>query len=195
MKSSAGKLFSAFGFTQLVMIVAIGAALFLAYTPWRWGKVRDELLAKFPQVDHIDGSTLERWIRESKADATRQGPTVLDVRSAAEFNAGHLPSAKNVRAGAKPGEMGLLTTPENREAELRRPVVVYCAVGYDSSEVAEYLKRNGFTRVQMLDGGIFRWANDARPLVDGNGAVVNRVHPGASVHVGLLERSARASIP
>ena len=70
MKRSAGKIFSAFGFTQLVMVVAIGAALFLAYDPWRWGKVMDELQAKFPQVDRIEGVMLERWVAEtSKAGA------------------------------------------------------------------------------------------------------------------------------
>jgi rhodanese-related sulfurtransferase len=195
MKSSAGKLFSAFGFTQLVMVVAIGAALWLAYEPWRWGKVRDELLQKFPAVDHIDGATLERWLRDVKEDSAKQGPLLIDVRPEAEFATSHLPTARRVNPGDRPEAMQLLTAPEKREEELRRPIVVYCAVGYESSEVADSLKRTGFSRVQMLDGGIFRWANDGRPLLDGNGVVVRTVNGGSSKNIGMLNRSARAKQP
>lgn len=195
MKGSAGKIFTAFGFTQLVIVVAIGAALFLAYEPWRWGKIRGELLAKYPQVDRIDGATLDRWMKEAKAAPEKQGPLILDVRSGADFRVSHLPGANHVNLGATQEEMFLLSTPERRAAELLRPIVVYCAVGFESAQLADQLKRGGFTRVQMLDMGIFRWANDRRPLVNADGASMGAVSVGNSPHAGLLDRSKRTPSP
>ena len=195
MKRSAGKIFTAFGFTQLVMIMAIGAALFLAYDPWRWGKIREELLEKFPQVDRIDGETLDRWVREAKEAPEKQGPLILDVRSDADFRVSHLPGANHVNIGATAEEMLLLSTPDRRAADLLRPIVIYCAVGFESAELASRLKRGGFSRVQMLEMGIFRWANERRPLVNADGAPVEVTSAGNSLHSGLLDRSKRAPLP
>jgi rhodanese-related sulfurtransferase len=58
----------------------------------------------------------------------------------------------------------------------REPVVVYCSVGWRSSEVAEALQRSGYRDVRNLKGGIFTWANEGRPLYrDGRRVFV--VHP------------------
>ena len=195
MKRAAGKFLSAFGFTQLVMIVAIGFALYLAYEPWRWGRVKDELHRRFPLVtDVIEPVKLDQWLRDVKADPAKQGPQILDARTLPEFTVSHLPGARHVLVGMDLAEMGLLTTPENRDAELKHPIVCYCAVGYESSELIERLKRLGFTRVQMLEGGIFRWANEKRPLVDASDAVASAVHSGQSPYSGLLHRAARAKV-
>lgn len=174
------------------MILAIGTALFLAYDPWRWGRVREELLVRFPQVDHIEGMVLERWIAEAKAAPEKQGPLILDVRAAADFAVSHLPGASLVNVGATPEQMLLLSTADRRDAELLRPIVLYCALGFESSELADRLKRSGFRRVQMLEGGIFRWANERRPLVNSAGAPATEVSAGNSPHAGLLDRSIRA---
>ena len=56
------------------------------------------------------------------------------------------------------------------------PVVTYCAVGYRSAEFAARLGAAAFTHVQNLEGSIFRWANEHRPLVS-DGAPAWRVHP------------------
>ena len=148
MNRTAGKIFSAFGLTQLVMIVAIGIALSLAYDPWRWGTVLDELQAKFPQVDRIEGVSLEQWV----AEVSKVGPLILDARSEAEYRVAHIPGAHRVNVAATPEEMLLISTPERRDADLRRPIVVYCSVGFESGEIADRLKRAGFNKVQMLSG-------------------------------------------
>ena len=103
MKPGAAKTFSAFGFTQLLMVVAIGFALFLAYDPWRWGQVREELLAKFPNVDRIEGAMLERWVAEVKGDPTKVGPQILDVRSEAEYRVSHIPGGAPRECGRDAG--------------------------------------------------------------------------------------------
>ena len=46
-------------------------------------------------------------------------------------------------------------------------IVAYCSVGYRSSVFAERLQRAGYLNVRQLDGGIFQWANEGRPLAGG----------------------------
>ena len=45
--------------------------------------------------------------------------------------------------------------------------MTYCAVGYRSAEMATQLRAAGFTNVRNLEGSIFQWANEHRPLVHG----------------------------
>ena len=51
-----------------------------------------------------------------------------------------------------------------RGVPANRRIVVYCSVGYRSSELAEFLMKTGFTEVYNLEGSIFRWANEGRPV-------------------------------
>ena len=48
-------------------------------------------------------------------------------------------------------------------------IVVYCSVGYRSGEYAEELQEAGFTNVYNLYGGIFKWVNEGREVVNYNG--------------------------
>src|SRR5262245_43458936 len=91
---------SPFAITQILMAVVIGAALWLAYTPWRWGQVRDEVRTRFPAVKRIEGIRLQEWM------ATRaiEPPVLLDVRSAAEYDFSRLPGARRVSPGASIAE-------------------------------------------------------------------------------------------
>jgi rhodanese-related sulfurtransferase len=186
--------FSAFGATQLVVLAALAAAFYFAYTPWQWSRLKEEIIQTYPDVNHIDGSSLEHWFASAKTDSTLKVPVLLDVRSPAEFAVSHLPGARNVSVAAGPEAMQLLTAPELWKSELGNPVVVYCQAGVASAEVAERLQRVGFERVQMLDGGIFQWANDKRPLVDSKGEAIAKVHTGGSSHSGLLKRTMRSPI-
>ena len=56
------------------------------------------------------------------------------------------------------------------------PIVTYCSVGYRSSSLADRLQQAGFTNVRQLEGSIFQWANEGRPLFRGD-QQVNEVHP------------------
>ncbi len=184
---------SAFGVTQLVVLAAIASAFFFAYTPWQWSRLKEEIIRTYPDVNHIDAPSLERWFATAKTDLTLKEPVLLDVRSPAEFAVSHLPGARNVSVADGPEAMLLLTSPESWKSELENPVVVYCQAGIASAEVAERLTRVGFQRVQMLDGGIFQWANDKRLLVDSKGATITKVHTGGSQFTGLLKRAMRSA--
>ena len=54
--------------------------------------------------------------------------------------------------------------------------MVYSSVGYRGARVETWLKRQGYTNVENLEGGIFRWANEGRPVFR-QGAPTQEVHP------------------
>ena len=88
----------------------------------------------------------------------REGAQVLDIRSAADFDAGHIINARNIpRADLK-----------SRMDELKklkdRPIVVCCATGTTSGAVLKELSGAGFEQVYSLKGGIAAWRSDNLPL-------------------------------
>jgi rhodanese-related sulfurtransferase len=169
---------SPFALTQILMAAVIGAALWMAYWPWRWGQVRDEV--RQTGVKRIDGDDLQKWM----VTRTVSPPVLLDVRSVAEFEFSHLPGARRVNAAASLGENLL-------EGQLKAQIVVYDTVGFDAAAFALRLRRLNFMDVQVLEGGIFQWANENRPLSGPKGPAY-KVHPGTSPYLPLLDRGRRA---
>jgi 3-mercaptopyruvate sulfurtransferase SseA len=55
-------------------------------------------------------------------------------------------------------------------------IVAYSSVGYRSARLAYWLGRQGYTRVANLEGSLFRWANEGRPMFHEDRPTV-RVHP------------------
>jgi 3-mercaptopyruvate sulfurtransferase SseA len=73
------------------------------------------------------------------------------------------------------------------------PIVTYCAVGYRSGETADRLRAAGFTNVHNLEGSIFQWANEHRPLVREQ-EHVSQVHPYNVFWGRLLNDDVRATL-
>jgi rhodanese-related sulfurtransferase len=120
---------------------------------------------RFPAVQQLPTRELAAWLN----DTNRPPPLLLDVRQPEEYAVSHLAGARRVDPAAKPDLVKSL-------APTNRPVVVYCSVGYRSSELAQRLIKAGVTNVFNLEGSIFQWANEDRPLVNEQGAAA-RVHP------------------
>lgn len=73
----------------------------------------------------------------------QEGALLLDVRTAQEFSAGHLPGARNIpvqELEARWSEVG----------DPAAPVVVYCRSGARSARAKELLKQRGFANVSDL---------------------------------------------
>ncbi|HMB58200.1 MAG TPA: rhodanese-like domain-containing protein [Arenimonas sp.] len=79
---------------------------------------------------------------------SEQAPLVLDVRTQAEFDAGHVPGAVLIPHDQL----------ESRLSELGAPgdIVVYCRSGRRSALVEPLLEKHGF-RVQQLAGSWQAW--------------------------------------
>lgn len=82
---------------------------------------------------------------EAVTDALQRGATILDVRTPAEFRAGHVKGALNVpvdEIGVRLGEV-----PKDR------PVLVYCASGNRSRRATGILRQAG---IEAIDAGTAR---------------------------------------
>jgi len=84
--------------------------------------------------------------------ATEAGGTVLDVRQAAEFQAGHVPGARNI-------ELGTLARPSTAPMrEDREPLTVMCGHGERAMTAGSLLARQGDRDVAVAIGGPRDWA-------------------------------------
>lgn len=147
-----------------------------------WPSVKSTVRQNFPQVRQISVDELAQRLEGDDTEA----PLLVDVREASEYEVSHLPGA-------------LWATEQDLEALVRaagpdRDVVLYCSVGYRSSQAAERLRRNGFDNVSNLEGSIFEWANSGR-AVERNGETVREVHPYDEEWGRLLEDDLHAYQP
>lgn len=96
----------------------------------------------------------ERLVTGAEASAS-----VIDIRQAPEFSAGHVASAQNIELGGLAEHLSELPT---------GPVVVMCGHGERAMTAASILERAGRTDVAVLDGSAADWAQAAnRPLEKG----------------------------
>lgn len=84
---------------------------------------------------------------------------VIDVRTPAEFNSGHIEHAKNININDAQFEAQIAALDKSK------PVLVYCAVGGRSARAANFIKSQGFPAVYDLDGGIGAWNKEGLPIV------------------------------
>ena len=87
----------------------------------------------------------------AQIDAGR-APAILDVRSATEFAAGHVPGARNVPFWAVWMRIAAL------QLDPARPLVVYCGHGPRAGLAAAALRRRGFRDLVTLRGHMAAWA-------------------------------------
>lgn len=145
-------------------------------------RLKQEIRARFPMVKGVSTAELATWLE----GPTAEQPLLLDVRAAAEFDVSHLP--------------GALTAPTVGQAldliqarPTTGPVVLYCSVGYRSADLAAQLQGQGLTNLYNLEGSIFQWANEGRPVFRGS-KPVKGVHPFDEDWGRLLDRD-RWSFP
>ena len=145
-----------------------------------WALVNAKIRSEFPDVPRMSTSELANWLN----DSSRAAPLLLDVRTRAEFDVSHLRGAKQVEPDAPASVVG---------AAEDRPIVTYCSVGYRSGAFAKKLRDAGYQNVVNLEGSIFRWANEGRPVFRGP-KQVRTVHPYNRTWGLLLKKQLRAEI-
>jgi rhodanese-related sulfurtransferase len=166
----------------LTGLIVCALALF-SFRSFDWFLVKRSLRTKFGEQNWITSDELAACL----ADKKRKPPVLLDVRTAAEWNVSHLPGARRVEPNATAAEAAGGVAKD-------APIVTYCAVGYRSGEMAERLRAAGYWKVRNLEGSIFQWANEHRPLLR-DGARVERVHPYNTFWGHLLAEEVRARLP
>ena len=83
---------------------------------------------------------------------------VLDVRTAAEYLAGHVPGAINIPHDELRGRLGELPTKEGGV------VAVYCERGPRASRAQRTLAEAGYPEVLHLEGGYANWKRRGYPI-------------------------------
>ena len=180
----AGRIFAA------VMTVAV-AAFFATLTPagtaqaMDWSETKQLVRTEFPDAPQLSITGLSKVL-----DRQTPAPLVIDVREAEEYAVSHLPGAVH----AQGSELERLV----RETGTKRPIVLYCSVGYRSARETEKLRRRGYANVSNLEGSIFEWANAGKPLVRGgpqSQTPTDVVHPYDDAWGVLLDAEHHSYVP
>ena len=81
--------------------------------------------------------------------AQQEGVRVIDVRSASEYENGHIPGAENVPIDQ--------FAQAAKSWDKNSAILVYCATGARSSEAVSILKKDGFTNIYHFAKGLAAW--------------------------------------
>jgi phage shock protein E len=107
----------------------------------------------FADTPTIDQSALNKRIVDKDASLL-----ILDVRTPAEFAAGHVPGAINVPYTWLPASISSLPDAANKD------IVLYCETGVRSERAASRLRENGFQRLLHLEGDMKAWREQQQQL-------------------------------
>lgn len=118
---------------------------------------------------------------------TQDAVVLFDARTDAEYGVSRIAGAQRVDPNVPAAQFQSAFGDQIKG----KKVVVYCAVGGRSSELANRIgdvaKATGAEGVYSLEGGIFRWHNEKRPLVGPSGAT-DEVHPFSPNAAALIAR-------
>jgi hydroxyacylglutathione hydrolase len=113
-------------------------------------------------------TTVARITARELADRMRRGAAaVVDVRTRAEWEAGHIPGVPNIPASEIVARIGEL--PE------ARPLVVHCQGGTRSTIAASLLDAQGLTDVMDFPGGFTDWEREGLPVTAPAGEIADLV--------------------
>jgi rhodanese-related sulfurtransferase/DNA-binding MarR family transcriptional regulator len=122
-----------------------------------WQVIREVGEARYEEIDEVmqtylkDRATMQSVGADELLEMMRSGEvTVLDVRPAGEFAAGHIPNARSIPLKELEGRL--------RELPKRREIVAYCRGPYCvlSDDAVRLLSKKGY-RVARLDIGLPEW--------------------------------------
>ncbi|HAC62531.1 MAG TPA: rhodanese-like domain-containing protein [Cyanothece sp. UBA12306] len=120
---------------------------------------------QFPSISHISTAELADWF----GDDQRHPPVLLDARTPEEYAISHLQQAQLSPAN-------LLQLRDIIGLSTLTPIVTYCSVGYRSAILAKKLQDQGYKQVFNLEGSLFAWFRENRPVYQ-NGQPVKQIHP------------------
>lgn len=132
--------------------------LLLALFSINTGKLRAEQ-TNSSAASSIPATKVKRvTVEEYDKLRTATNTVILDVRSAAEFEKGHIPGATNIDiSSAKFAErIGALDT--------NKTYLVNCAVGMRSARACKKMEAMGFANLYDLGGGFDGWKQAHKPV-------------------------------
>lgn len=110
----------------------------------------------------VDAPTLA----ERLGNPTGPEPTLIDVRTPAEFEAGHIPGAVNVPLNELRGSLDRLC----QVLDDHHDVVLVCRSGQRAGQAQQALQAAGLPRASVLTGGLADWEATGGPVNRGRQA-------------------------
>ncbi|WP_242131452.1 rhodanese-like domain-containing protein [Aestuariivivens marinum] len=111
------------------------------------------------------------YISVQELAASKTKTIVLDARESKEFEISHIKDAIHVGFDS----FNLKNTTQKFN-EKQLAIVVYCSLGVRSEDIAEQLKKAGYSNVKNLYGGIFEWKNSGFPVYDIKNKETDSIH-------------------
>lgn len=139
-----------------------------------WNAVRLLIDRQYANVPTMTTGTLADVLAEGDRPVL-----LLDARSREEYAVSHLNGAYHAPS-ADQAQALVEAAPPNTL------VVAYCSVGYRSAALVDALAMRGIDDAINLEGSIFAWANEGRPVFRGPDEV-HVVHPYDASWGALLE--------
>jgi len=89
----------------------------------------------------------------------KEDAIVVDIRSQKDFKAGHIIGSKQLKPEeVREGNFSKL------EKDKDKPIIIVCAMGNTAMGTASKMAKQGFTNVNVLNGGINAWQGASLPL-------------------------------
>lgn len=152
-----------------------------ARDPFTLESIQSQVHRDYSNVSHLSTSTLVDMFGH------KEDVLLLDVREADEYAVSHITGAQRV----DPGVWSSTFLKQFGDKVRGMTVVFYCSVGVRSSRLADRvqaaLKKEGAKHIFNLDGGVFAWHNEKRPLKNAKGTT-EFVHPFDNMWGKLVRR-------
>jgi phage shock protein E len=94
-----------------------------------------------------------------QAKTQKAGVVILDVRTKAEFDEGHIANAININVESNE------FLSEISKLDKSKTYAVYCRSGRRSADALAKMSNEQFISLSHLDGGVIDWTNAGLPLV------------------------------
>ena len=149
-----------------ITLITGGVMGLLAFVFWLWLPANGLPAAgkfvrwKFDDVQHVTPAEAAALLADDNATV------IWDIRHPDEFAISHLPDSRHVPPDTSDSALKQLLPDANQT------LLVYCAGGYRSAQMARRLQALAHTNVLNLEGAIFAWAEADLPLEGGD-----TVHP------------------
>ena len=112
----------------------------------------------WPLVSRPFRTSHEVSVFEAVQLINRRDALVLDVRASGEYGAGHIANARHIQ------EAQLADRIKELDKFRSRPIIVSCSTGSRAPGVTGTLRKQGFSEVFALRGGIAAWQQASLPL-------------------------------
>jgi len=137
---------------QLIEFSSNHALLVLAFIAVLGMLIYTEYLRFFSGIPNLSPYAATQLLNDNEA-------VFVDVREEKEFKAGHIKGARNIPVNQLDKHLHEI------EKYKEKDVVVYCESGMRASRVTGKLKKQGFTKLSSIAGGLAGWEKANLPLV------------------------------